>query len=80
MPEILPKGYNYRYTGDVENMEDTNKAFGAAVILAVILIYLILAALYESIIQPFIIMISMPLSFTGVMVALYLSGNSFRKY
>ena len=41
------------------------------------LIYLILAALYESIIQPFIIMISMPLSFTGVMVALYLSGNSF---
>ena len=41
------------------------------------MIYLILAALYESIIQPFIIMISMPLSFTGVMVALYLSGNSF---
>lgn len=77
MPEILPKGYNYRFTGDVENMEDTNKAFGAAVLLAVILIYLILAALYESIIQPFIIMISMPLSFTGVMVALYLSGNSF---
>ena len=77
MPEILPKGYNYRFTGDVEDMEDTNKAFGAAVLLAVILIYLILAALYESIIQPFIIMISMPLSFTGVMVALYLSGNSF---
>ena len=77
MPEILPKGYNYRFTGDVENMEDTNKAFGAAVLLAVILIYLILAALYESIIQPFIIMISMPLSFTGVMVALYLTGNSF---
>jgi HAE1 family hydrophobic/amphiphilic exporter-1 len=77
MPEVLSKGYNYRFTGDVENMEDTNKAFGAAVLLAVILIYLILAALYESIIQPFIIMISMPLSFTGVMVALYLSGNSF---
>lgn len=77
MPEILPLGYSYRYTGDVENMKDTGKAFGAAVLLAVILIYLILAALYESIIQPFIIMISMPLSFTGVMVALYLSGNSF---
>jgi len=77
MDEILPAGYHYRFTGDVENMEDTNKAFGAAVALAVILIYLILAALYESIIQPFIIMVSMPLSFTGVMVALYLSGNSF---
>jgi HAE1 family hydrophobic/amphiphilic exporter-1 len=75
--ELLPSGYNYRYTGDVENMADTNAAFGGAVLLAIILIYLILAALYESLIQPFIIMVSMPLSFTGVMVALFLSGNNF---
>ena len=74
---LLPQGYNYRYTGDVENMADTNAAFAGAVLLAVILIYLILAALYESLIQPFIIMVSMPLSFTGVIVALYLTGNSF---
>lgn len=77
MKEILPEGYHYRFTGDVENMNDTGKAFGAAVILAVILIYLILAALYESLIQPFIIMISMPLSLTGIMVALYLTNNTF---
>lgn len=77
LKEILPEGYHYRFTGDVENMSDTGKAFGAAVILAVILIYLILAALYESLIQPFIIMISMPLSLTGIMVALYLSGYTF---
>ncbi len=75
--EILPAGYNYRYTGDIENMADTNAAFGAAVLLAIILIYLILAALYESIIQPFIIMVAMPLSLTGVIVALYLTGNNF---
>lgn len=74
---LLPKGYNYRYTGDVENMADTNAAFAGAVLLAVVLIYLILAALYESLIQPLIIMVSMPLSFTGVMVALYLTGNTF---
>ena len=75
--DILPAGYNYRYTGDVENMKDTSAAFAGAVLLAVILIYLILAALYESLIQPFIIMVSMPLSFTGVIVALYLTGNNF---
>jgi len=75
--DILPAGYSYRYTGDIENMADTNAAFGAAVLLAVILIYLILAALYESIIQPFIIMVAMPLSFTGVIIALYLTGNNF---
>lgn len=75
--KLLPTGYNYRYTGDIENMKDTGAAFGGAVLLAVILIYLILAALYESLLQPFIIMVSMPLSFTGVMVALHLSGNNF---
>ena len=48
MPEILPLGYNYRYTGDVENMVDTNKAFLGAVFFAVILFILFLAALYES--------------------------------
>jgi len=75
--ELLPEGYSYRYTGDIENMADTNAAFGAAVLLAIILIYLILAALYESLIQPFIIMVAMPLSFTGVIVALGLTGNNF---
>ncbi len=74
---LLPVGYAYRYTGDIENMQDTNKAFAGAVLLAVILIYLILAALYESLIQPIIIMVAMPLSFTGVMIALHFSGNNF---
>ena len=77
LEELLPSNYNYRYTGDIENMKDTGAAFGGAILLAIILIYLILAALYESILQPFIIMVAMPLSFTGVMVALHLTGNDF---
>jgi len=77
MKSLLPKGYSYRFNGDVEHMQDTAKSFAGAVSLAVILIYLILAALYESFIQPIIIMVALPLSFTGVMVALYLSNNHF---
>ena len=75
--DILPKGYNYTYAGDVERMQETAVSFGGAVGLAVILIYLILAALYESLIQPIIIMVTMPLAFTGVITALGLSGNNF---
>ncbi|MCF6193588.1 MAG: efflux RND transporter permease subunit, partial [Kangiellaceae bacterium] len=75
--KLLPEGYAYVYDGDVERMQDTAQAFSMAVGLAVILIYLILAALYESIIQPVIIMITMPLAFTGVITALGLSGNNF---
>ncbi len=77
MAEILPKGYHYTYAGDVERMQETAVSFAGAVGLAVILIYLILAALYESLIQPIIIMVTMPLAFTGVITALGLSGNNF---
>ncbi len=74
---ILPEGYHYTFAGDVERMQETAVSFATAVGLAVILIYLILAALYESLIQPIIIMITMPLAFTGVITALGLSGNNF---
>ncbi len=77
LPTLLGEGYHYRYTGDIERMQETIEAFGFTVGLAVILIYLILAALYESLIQPLIIMVAMPLSFTGVILALYISGNPF---
>ena len=75
--ELLPEGYNYIFSGDVESMQETGVAFAAAVTLAVVLIYLILAALYESLIQPIIIMVTMPLAFTGVITALGLSNNNF---
>ncbi len=77
LPALLGDGYRYRYTGDIERMQETMQAFGFTVLLAVVLIYLILAALYESLIQPFIIMVAMPLSFTGVILSLYMTGNPF---
>ncbi|WP_297939983.1 efflux RND transporter permease subunit, partial [uncultured Campylobacter sp.] len=75
--QILPAGYDYVMTGFIEMMNDTNAAFVFTISLSVVLIYMILAALYESFILPLIIMISMPLAFGGVAVGLYLSGNSF---
>lgn len=77
LSNLLEDGYRYRYTGDIELMDDTAAAFGYTVLLAVLLIYLILASLYESFLQPLIIMVSMPLSFTGVSLALFLTGNPF---
>lgn len=77
MPTLLLQGYSYRYTGDIERMQETMEAFAFTVGLAVILIYLILAALYESLIQPIIIMVALPLSFTGVILALYLTDHPF---
>lgn len=75
--ELMPKGVVYRFTGFAEEMEKTGKAFGVAIGLSVILMFIILAILYESLIQPIIIMVALPLSIIGVMLALYLSGLQF---
>jgi len=75
--ELLPAGVIYRFTGFAEEMEKTGKAFGAAIGLSLILMFIILAILYESIIQPIIIMMALPLSIIGVMLALYISGQQF---
>ncbi|MFT5840211.1 MAG: HAE1 family hydrophobic/amphiphilic exporter-1 [Flavobacteriales bacterium] len=74
---ILSEGYNYNFAGEVEQTQETAMSFSAAVGLAVILIYLIQASLYESLIQPIIIMITIPLDYTVVITALGLSGNNF---
>ncbi|MEO1938359.1 MAG: efflux RND transporter permease subunit, partial [Sulfurimonas sp.] len=75
--ELMPPSVSYRFTGFAEEMEKTGKAFGAAIGLSMILMFIILAILYESLIQPFIIMMALPLSIIGVMLALYMSGLQF---
>ncbi|MDB2562419.1 efflux RND transporter permease subunit [Sulfurimonas sp.] len=75
--ELLLPGVGYRFYGFAEEMERTGVAFAAAIGLSVILMFIILAILYESLIQPIIIMIALPLSIIGVMIALYLSGLKF---
>ncbi len=75
--KLLPAGVTYKFTGFADEMVKTGKAFGTAVGLSVILMFIILAILYESLIQPIIIMIALPLSIVGVMIALFVSGQHF---
>jgi len=70
----LVDGVSYQLDGDAKSMAETNEAFGVAIGAAVIMIYLILASLYESPLQPIIIMSAMPLSFTGAFLGLYLAN------
>lgn len=77
LDELMPKDVSYKFTGFAEEMQNTAKAFGVAIGLSVILMFIILAILYESLIQPIIIMVSLPLSIIGVILALYVSGLQF---
>jgi len=66
----LPAGYRAVFRGDVQSLEETKGYVGEALLLAVVFIYLILASLFGSFFQPLAIMLSLPLSFIGVALAL----------
>ncbi|WP_103567170.1 efflux RND transporter permease subunit [Campylobacter concisus] len=77
LDEILPANFKYKFLGFVELMDDTNASFIFTVSASAVLIYMVLAALYESFLLPFLIMLAMPLAFCGVVIGLLISGNPF---
>ncbi|MDZ7631906.1 MAG: efflux RND transporter permease subunit [Gemmatimonadaceae bacterium] len=72
----LPAGYRTVFGGDVQNLNETKGYVAEALILAVVFIYLILASLFGSFFQPLAIMLSLPLSFIGVALALLATKGS----
>ena len=77
LDEILPANFKYKFLGFVELMDDTNASFIFTVSASAVLIYMVLAALYESFLLPFLIMLAMPLAFCGVVIGLFISDNPF---
>lgn len=77
LDKILPANFKYKFLGFVELMDDTNASFIFTVSASAVLIYMVLAALYESFLLPFLIMLAMPLAFCGVVIGLFISGNPF---
>lgn len=72
----LPESYYYRFGGNYPTMMSTQKQIFPILFLTVILIYLVLASLFESYVQPLIIMLAVPLALIGVVIALYATGKS----
>ncbi|RJP73779.1 MAG: efflux RND transporter permease subunit [Candidatus Zixiibacteriota bacterium] len=72
----IPEGYSIRFAGQSEEMAESFGELGRALILAIILTYMLMAAMMESYVNPLIIMATLPLGLIGVLYALFLSGNS----
>ena len=72
----LPAGYQVGLGGETQQLEETGGYVIEAIALAVILIFLILASQFESVLQPFAIMLSLPLSLVGVMLALLVTNDT----
>jgi HAE1 family hydrophobic/amphiphilic exporter-1 len=71
---IVPSHLTTSFMGDAEIMIDSFKAMLLALGLAIVLVYMILAAQFDSLVQPITIMISLPLSVVGAFGGIYLAG------
>lgn len=71
----VPEGYTIEMAGEDETINDAMGQLVLMLLLAVIFIYLIMVAQFQSLLSPFIIMFSIPLAFTGGFIALYISGQ-----
>lgn len=72
----MPPGYSYRLTGEQEDMAEAFSSLGLALLLSIILVYMIMASQFESLLYPFIIMFSIPFAFTGGFIGLFITGQA----
>lgn len=72
----FPEGYDYEFAGTLDSMVETFTSLLLVLVVAVALVYMIMAAQFESYLYPFVIMFSVPLGLTGGVLGLFLTGNT----
>jgi len=78
--EFLPPGYSIRLQGSSEQLDETSSGVGFTFLLAIVLVYMILASQFNSYGQPLIIMVAQPLAIIGGVAALALTGTTLNLY
>ena len=74
---VMPRGYEATVTGDYEEQQKAFAELMFGFVLALALVYMILASLYESLRDPLVVMCTVPLGAIGVIAALWLTGTTF---
>lgn len=73
----LPEGFNIFYGGEYEEQQKAQQDFTLAIVMALALIYMVMAAQFERFIDPLIVMLSVPLIVIGIVPTMLLTGTTF---
>ena len=80
LPTILTSSNSYTFSGKIKQFLESQGDMAGMFLLSIIFIYLILAATFESFIDPFVILLAVPLSFVGALVVLRLAGGTINLF
>ncbi|HEX2513083.1 MAG TPA: efflux RND transporter permease subunit, partial [Chloroflexota bacterium] len=75
-----PAGYRFTLGGESESQTETFIEFGSALLLSIVLVYMLLVALYESLLYPLIVLLALPLALVGAMGGLALGGQTLNLF
>jgi HAE1 family hydrophobic/amphiphilic exporter-1 len=73
---VFPDNYTYSFGGNMNMMNESFSDLYNAILVAILLVYMIMASQFESLVYPFIVMFSMPLAITGGAFGLFVTGQS----
>lgn len=72
----IPDGYTYEVLGENKELMESFADLGLALVLAILLVYMILASQFESLLHPFTIILSLPMGFSGGMLGLFITRTT----
>lgn len=73
----MPSNFSVLFAGDYEDQQDAYRELAMSFVLAIILVYMVMAIQYEAFLDPIIVMVTVPLSIISVLPMLYFTGTSF---
>jgi HAE1 family hydrophobic/amphiphilic exporter-1 len=77
---ILPENAHFALAGNAEAMQEGTEAFGVAMGLAILAIYMVLAAQFESLVHPLTVMLALPLAVVGALGGLLVTGHTLNLF
>ncbi|HMA60326.1 MAG TPA: efflux RND transporter permease subunit, partial [Halanaerobiales bacterium] len=72
----FPDGYNIRYGGQFQDLQQSFNDLFYAFLLAIVLVYMVMASQFESLVHPLVIMFTVPLAVVGVIFGLYITNTT----
>jgi multidrug efflux pump len=78
--EVLPKGSSTALAGESRELEESGSSLYFAFILALVVVFMVLASQFESLVHPFTVLLAVPLAVTGALFTLKLAGSTLNVY
>jgi len=78
--EVLPRGSSTALAGESRELEESGSSLYFAFILALVVVFMVLASQFESLVHPFTVLLAVPLAVTGALLTLKLAGSTLNVY